>query len=198
MRYELIAIDLQNDFATEGGKHYKSRACIGFLKQELFPFLQENNLNINEIVSDYRQPRPGDRGVGCTPGEWSYESIVPEELVKSTWIKCMNSPLWTRDNAGIADVEPGLPRQDVEGFTNWLNENIGSPEDSTPVLFGLTADCCVLSTAQELNWRAYYPLILKEGVDHYSGKSEDTETVLKSPMSNWADVIEWNDLKGKL
>ena len=198
MKYEFIAIDLQNDFTTEGGGHYKHRPAVAFLKEHIFPYFKEHNVKVNEIISDYRAPRPGDKDKSCVPGTYGYESIVPREIVKSQWIKCMNSPLWTRDNAGVASGKPGLPRQDVTGFTKWLEESVGNRDEVTPVLFGLTADCCVMSTAQELNWRGYYPLVIKEGVEHYSGNPSDTESVLKSPFSNWAKVITWDELKGKL
>ena len=194
MRYEFVAIDLQNDFTSEGGLHFRLHECVDFLKQTLFPFLLKHNIKVSEIVSDYRQPRPGDSDESCVPGTWGYESIVPRGQVKSQWVKCMNSPLWTRDNAGISGVQPGLPRQDVPGFSKWLDENVGKREDITPVLFGLTIDCCVLSTAQELNWRGYYPVVLKEGVDHYSGMSDKKESVIITPLPNWAKVITWDEL----
>ena len=110
----------------------------------------------------------------------------------------MNSPIWTRDNIGDPNKIAGLPYQDTKGFGEWLEENIGKPEEVTPVLFGLTIDCCVLSTLQELSWRGYYPLVLKEAVDHYRGTEEAKEAVLKTPINNWADAITWDELKDKL
>lgn len=198
MKYQFLSVDLQNDFASEGGSHYKARPSINFDKEVLFPFFKEKNIEISEIISDYRQPRPGDRDESCVPGTWGYESIVPKEIVKSQWIKCMNSPIWIRDNIGDPNKTAGLPYQDTKGFGEWLKENIGKPGEVTPVLFGLTIDCCVLSTLQELNWRGYYPLVLKEAVDHYLGTEEAKETVLKTPINNWADVITWDELKAKL
>lgn len=196
--YSLLAIDLQNDFTTEGGLHYKVRPSVQFLNEKLFPFLKEHNIKINEIISDYRQPRPGDRGEGCVPGTWGSESIVPKEIVKAQWIKCMNSPLWTRENIGSPDKTPGIPYQDTKAFGEWAENNIGKPDEVVPVLFGLTIDCCVLSTLQELNWRGYYPLVIREGVDHYSGSEKDKEAVMGSAVENWAEVVRWDDLKGKI
>lgn len=193
-KYKFISVDLQNDFATEGGRHYKPIESVKFLKEIAFPYFEKNNVNIYEIISDYRQPRPGDVGKGCVPGTWGYESVVPRNLVKSVWIKSMNSPIWVRDNIGKADKVPGLPRQDPESFTKWLKENIGEPDEAMPILFGLTIDCCVLSALQELTWRGYHPSVLKEGVDHRSGKEEDKESVLRTPVSNWADIITWDDI----
>jgi nicotinamidase-related amidase len=198
MKYEFVLVDLQNDFATEGGKFYSPKPSVNFLNETLFPFLKEKGVQINEIVSDYRQPRPGDRGDCCHPGSWGYESLLPSELRKSLWIKCMNSPIWVRENIGIVDKEPGLPYQDIEGFTRWLDENIGLPKDVTPILIGLTIDCCVLSTAQELSWRGYSPIVLSEGVDHASGKLEDKDKIFETPLTNWADVINWSDLKNRI
>src|SRR3989338_1980320 len=120
MNYQFLSVDLQNDFASEGGKHYKVRPSINFDKKVLFPFLKEKNIKISEIISDYRQPRPGDRDDSCIPGTWSYESIVPKEIVKSQWIKCMNSSIWVRENIGNPDKEPGLPYQDTKAFGEWL------------------------------------------------------------------------------
>ena len=198
MNYAFLSVDLQNDFTTEGGKHYTPKASVSFMKETLFPFLTGKNIRINEIISDYRQPRPGDRDESCVPGIWGHESIVPKELVKARWLKCMNSPLWIRENIGDPNKEPGLPYQDTDKFTTWLTTNLGKPGEVTPIVFGLTIDCCVLSTLQELSWRGYYPWVLKEAVDHYSGKPEDKEVVLKTVASNWVEVISWADLKPKL
>ncbi|HEY4515596.1 MAG TPA: hypothetical protein VJH67_00175 [Candidatus Paceibacterota bacterium] len=198
MKYQLLAIDLQNDFATEGGKHYVHRPCTDFLKENVFPFLKEKNIKVNEIVSDYRQPRPGDRDESCIPGTWGYESIVPKEIIKSQWIKCMNSPIWIRGNIGDPEKIAGLPYQDTEKFGKWLEENFGSPKEVTPVLFGLTIDCCVLSTLQELNWRGYYTKVIYEGVDHYLATEEAKESVLKTPIPNWAEVVHWDEIKEKI
>ncbi len=194
MKYKLLSIDLQNDFATEGGRNYKVRPSVNFVKETLIPFLKEKNIKIAEIISDYRAPRPGDRGVTCEPGTWGYESIVTKELVSSQWIKCMNSPIWVRDNIGDPNKEPGLQYQDTVHFDEWVLQSFGNPGESTPVLFGLTIDCCVLSTLQELSWRGYKPLVLKEGVDHYDGTEESKRAILESPIPNWGKVNEWSDL----
>lgn len=198
MKYSLIAVDLQNDFTTENGKHYVKRPSVDFLKDNIFSFLKEKKITVNEIISDYRQPRPGDKDESCVPGTWGYESIVPRELVNAQWIKCMNSPIWVRENIGNPDKVAGLPYQDTETFGEWLDKNIGKPDEATPVLFGLTIDCCVLSTLQELSWRGYYPQVIREGVDHYIATGEAKEAVLKTPIPNWAEVVLWEEVKVKL
>jgi len=196
--YFIIAVDVQNEFAAEGGKFYSPKPSVEFLKEKLIPFLKEKNIKISEIISDYRQPRLGDRGDGCHPGTWGYESIIPKDLVKSVWVKCMNSPIWIRDGIGNKDKIPSLPYQDPKAFENWIKKNIGTPSETIPVLIGLTIDCCVLSTAQELNWRGYYPLVLREGVDHASGKIEDRDRLINDPVANWADVVNFDDLKKQI
>lgn len=198
MKYSLIAIDLQNDFTTEGGQHYIKRPCVNYLKNNVFPFLKERSIKINEIISDYRPPRPGDRGTGCVPGTWGYESIIPKEIVKSQWIKCMNSPTWIRENIGNAKKEAGPPYQDTRMFSEWLDKNVGKPDEVIPVLFGLTIDCCVLSTLQELSWRGYYPKVLYEGTDHYKATKEAKDMVIESALNNWGNVIHWDELRSNL
>ncbi|MFW6109931.1 MAG: hypothetical protein ACOC6Q_00685 [Patescibacteria group bacterium] len=193
--YSFISVDLQNVFASEGGKGYTPKSSVGFLKSKLFPYFEKKNIKINEIVSDYRQPRPGDKGDLCHPGTWGYQSIVPEKLRRSLWVKCMNSPIWVRENIGNEDAEPGLPYQDTAKFGKWLEKNVGDREKVIPVVFGLTVDCCVLSTLQELNWRGYYPLLIEEGTDHRTGEKADKQKVLDAAIGNWASVIGWKKLK---
>jgi len=43
------------------------------------PCLKEKGIKIAEIISDYRQPRPGDLDDSTRPGETGYESGKPEE-----------------------------------------------------------------------------------------------------------------------
>ena len=133
----LLGIDLQNDFASEGGKHYTPKPSVTFLQSTLFPYLEGRHIKICEIISDYRQPRPGDSGEGCIPGTRGYESIIPRELVKSQWVKCMNSPLWIRENGGDPDKAPGLPYQDPQKFGAWLKNNLGEPSAVQPALSDL-------------------------------------------------------------
>lgn len=196
MKIKIVSIDFQKDFTTEGGICYKLRPSVDFVKSTLIPFLEKYNLNIAEILSDYRQPRPGDRGNCCRPGEWGYESEIPERVKdKDTWIKCMNSPIWVRDNIGDPTKQPGLPYQEPKKFSQWIEKVIGKPEDTDVVLIGLTLDCCVLCTAQEFDFRGYKVKILKEAVDAYSGSSDEKEALCKTPIKNWADVINWKEVQ---
>jgi len=109
----------------------------------------------------------------------------------------MNSPIWIRENGGISNSKPGLPYQDSEKFTLWLNKNIGKPEDvGWIVLIGLTMDCCVLCTAQELTFRGYKVKIIEEATDPAGGDEKYKKTIItQSPLLNWAKVISWEEFK---
>ena len=194
MKTKIVSIDFQKDFTAEGGICYKPRPSDDFVKNTLVPYLEKKNLKIAEIISDYRQPRPGDRGDCCHPGEWGYVSEIPKSAKENDiWLKCMNSPIWVRDNIGDPTKQPGLPYQDPKKFSEWIEKVIGKPEDSEVVLVGLTLDCCVLCTAQEFSFRGYKVKILKEAVDAYSGEETEKESLCKTPVENWADVINWEE-----
>ncbi|MGD9276668.1 MAG: isochorismatase family protein [Candidatus Pacearchaeota archaeon] len=200
-KIKIISIDFQKEFSLKGFKHYKPHSNVDFIRKTFIPFLRKHNIKIAEIISDYRQPRPGDLDDSTRPGETGYDSIIPEDVkLKNIWIKCMNSPIWTRKNIGNPNKKPGLPYQDPKAFTNWLNSTIGKPKDvSEVILIGLTIDCCVFCTAQELKFRGYNVKILKEGVDVYSGDKKEKEMILNnSPLLNWAKVIPWDELRKKL
>lgn len=198
---KIISVDFQKEFSAKGGKHYKPRLCVDFIKNTLIPFLRKNSVMIAEIVSDYRKPRPADLDDSTRPGEEGYASEIPDDVkLKNVWVKSMNSPIWTRENIGNPNKKPGIPYQDPKAFTQWLNSIIGKPEKVDDiVLIGLTLDCCVFSTAQELRWRGYKVKILREAVDTYSGSPQEKEMILNNPpLLNWAKVISWSELKGKL
>jgi nicotinamidase-related amidase len=197
----IISIDFQKDFSAPGGKCYRPRPSVKFIKGTLVPFLRKNNISIAEIISDYRQPRPGDRGDCNWPGTAGYESEIPDDVKLSpVWIKCMNSPIWTRKNIGNPNRKPGLPYQDPRAFARWLHAAIGKPSRAEMVvLVGLTLDCCILSTAQELSWHGYDVKILAEGTDTYSGNQGEKEGMLgRPPLSNWAEAISWEELRREL
>lgn len=199
-KIKIISVDFQKDFTAKGGICYKQRNSVDFIKNTLVPFLRRDNIKIAEIISDYRQPRPGDRGNLCHPGEWGYESEIPKDVkLKNSWIKCMNSPIWIRKNIGISDKKPGLPYQDPVKFNKWLLKTVGKSGEVQVILIGLTIDCCVLCTAQELNWRGYKIKILEEAVDSYSGNLNEKEQILNNPpLINWAKIISWEKLAKNL
>ncbi len=193
---KFISIDFQKEFTTKEGKWFNSGRSVEFVKNKVILFLQEHKIKISEIISDYRQPRPGDSGDGCYPGTDGYESeILVDVKNKDIWVKCMNSPLWIRDNGGIPDSNPGLPYQDTEKFSIWLKNNIGEPKDvEFVVLIGLTIDCCVLCTAQELTFRGYNVKIIEEATDPAGGEEKYKKSIItKSPLLNWAEVIKWEE-----
>lgn len=195
---KIISIDLQKDFTDPKGRAFRERPSVAFVKNDLAPFLREKDIKIYEIISDYRQPRQGDTGDLCHPGTFGFESEIPEDIKSSNiWIKSMNSPEWIRKGRGDKDAVPELPYPDPESFTKWLNETIGVPEEKNKiVLIGLTLDCCVLSTAQDLTFRGYDVYVLNEAVDVYSGNQEEKEYLLKNvPLKNWADGMTFEELK---
>jgi nicotinamidase-related amidase len=112
----------------------------------------------------------------------------------------MNSPIWVREGIGEENTQPGIPYQDPAQFTKWLERTIGQPGDVDFVtLVGLTIDLCVFCTAQELSWRGYDIKILEEGTDAVNGNEEyKMQLLTKSPVLNWASVINWSELKGIL
>lgn len=123
MKIKIVSVDFQKDFTAKGGACYKPRPSVNFVKHTLIPYLEKKGTDVAEIISDYRQPRPGDRGNCCRPGEWGYESEIPKTLKeKRVWIKCMNSPIWIRNNIGDSRRKPGLPYQDSEKFTKWIKK----------------------------------------------------------------------------
>ncbi len=201
MGIKIISVDLQKEFSAYGGKHYRPHLNVKFIKDTLVPFLRKQDMKVAELISDYRQPRPGDLDDSTKPGEWGYESELPGDVkLKPVWIKCMNSPIWIRKNIGDPDKKPGLPYQDTKAFGSWLDKVVGKPgEANRVVLIGLTLDCCVFCTAQELTFRGYNVRVLAEGVDVYSGKAADKKMVLNNyPLSNWAEPVYWRELEREL
>ncbi len=185
--YKIISVDMQNDFASEGGVHYNPRRqSVQVVTNSLIPMLLERKIQIGEIISDYRQPRTGDKGDCCHPGTWGYESIIPNELVHFRHIKCMNSPFFTRHGIGDKKVEPGLPLADTEDLYHWLRICAGPPGEKKIILFGLTLDCCVLSTAQAIRWGGYEVRILMPATDTTDAIQGDKEIVMSTVLKNWA------------
>lgn len=197
MKLSFLSVDLQHEFTRPEGKWYNPGKSISFVKETLVPFLKEKNIKVAEIISDYRQPRPGDSGDGCYPGTTGYISELSLDVkYPEQWVKCMNSPVWIRDGIGDAQAKPGLPYQDTEKFGQWLTQYVGFPENTHVILFGLTADWCVFSTAQELTWRGYQVSILEEATDVAGGDESYKKQVLeKSPLCNWADKITFKEVQ---
>ena len=198
MKIKIISVDVQKAFSEKGGKHYRRRPAVDFLKKTLVPYLLEKDIKIAEIISDYRQPRKGDRSHSCIPGTHGYESEIDVKVkMNPIWIKAMNSPVWTRKGAGNPRMNPEEPYPDPDKFTKWLTKVIGKSEEvDLVVLVGLTTDCCVFCTAQELAFRGYKVKLLKEGTDTYSGSQKEKNMILKNyPLKNWAGEITWKELR---
>ena len=197
MKTKIISIDFQKEFTEEGGYCYRDRPSVNFVKETFIPHLIERGIKIAEIISDYRWPRlKVHKKEYCIPGTVGFESEIPTDAkVGDIWIKCANSPIWTRDNIGDATKQAGVPYQDTEKFSNWIKQEIGGPEETEILLIGLTLDCCILSVAQEFCWRGYKVRILKEAVDTFSGDQKEKEMLCKTLLYNWAQIVSWEEIK---
>lgn len=198
MNIKFISVDLQQDFSAKGGKHYAARLAVGFIKKILLPYFHKKRIKVSEIILDYRREYNRKDNNACIPGTWGYASEIPtKNKNKDIWVKCQNSPIWITKNIGNSKKQPGTPYQDPKAFTRWLNINIGKPEDvDFVVLIGLTLDCCVFCTAQELKFRGYKVKILEEATDVNHGGKKDKEMILKNyPLKNWARPITWKELQ---
>lgn len=189
----MISVDLQRDFTAEGGLDYCPRPAVGFIKGVLVPHLRARGLTVAEIVSDYRQPRPGSGAERCVPGQPGYESELPADVKDANvWVKAMHSPAWVRENGGVAGAPPGWPYPDPAGLTRWLEATVGPPREADEiVLIGLTLDCCVLCAAQALHFRGYRVRFLVEAVDSYSGSQQEKLALLECPLRNWGRPLAW-------
>jgi nicotinamidase-related amidase len=200
VRTKIISIDFQKEFTEEGGFCYRDRPSVIFMKEVLIPYVIEHNIKMAEIISDYRQPRPStNKKDYCVPGTIGYESEIPADAKKvEAWIKCANSPIWIRDNIGDASKQPGHPYQAPQKFNDWIASEIDSPEETEILLVGLTLDCCVLCSAQEFRARGYKVKIIKDAVDTFSGDQTEKESLCKTPLYNWAEVVSWEEVKDSI
>ena len=122
---KIVSVDFQKDFSSAEGLCYRARPCVDFIKGKLVPHLREHNLKVAEIVSDYRLPRPGDEFECCVPGTAGYVSEIPDDVKHpQVWVKCMNSPIWVRENGGVAGKPAGRPYPHPEAFAAWLARTI--------------------------------------------------------------------------
>jgi hypothetical protein len=128
MPINILAVDLQNDFASEGGALYSPRPCVPFMRDTLLPFVRKRGYPIAEIVSDYRATEPETGAAVCVPGQWGYQSIIPFDLKHpQVWVKAEPSPAWVRHGGGQADQLACPPYPDPNGFSVWLAATLGPP-----------------------------------------------------------------------
>ena len=196
----ILSIDFQNDFCSPDGRWFLSRPSHAFILDTLVPFLEEHDFKLAEIVSDYRLPRPNESEAYCVPGTKGFESAIPESArIQSRWIKSMNSPAWVRENGGNADKPAGVPYSAPTLLTQWMEQVFGKPQDAGEiVLVGLTLDCCVLCTAQELYFRGYKARYLLEGVDTYNGAEDEKRQMCTTPLPMWGKPISWKEVQANL
>ena len=198
MALHILSVDLQNEFAVEGGALYRPRPCVPFIRDTFLPFVRARGYTIAEIISDYRITAPAVGTPTCVPGQWGYQSIIPTDVKHPcVWVKAEPSPGWTRAGAGQADQRPGVPYPDPNAFSAWLTATIGAPAaDQAIILVGLMLEICVLSTLQELKYRGYRVKVLFEGVDTYTGTEEHKQLLVATLFPFWGQAITWQDLAG--
>ncbi|TRZ55243.1 hypothetical protein D4Q76_00835 [archaeon] len=51
MKIKIISVDLQKDFSAKGGKEFRPRPSVEFIRNTLIPFLRKRN-----IMSGSQQP----------------------------------------------------------------------------------------------------------------------------------------------
>jgi nicotinamidase-related amidase len=197
MTTNIIAVDLQNDFCTEGGVHYHPRPSVPFIKETFLPFVRERSYRVAEIISDYRKTERGAKSSTCVPGQWGFESIIPSDVKHpSVWVKAAPSPAWTRAGAGQENQPPGEPYPNPDAFSAWLRRVIGAPSTQQEIiLIGLVLEVCVLSTLQELKLRGYQVKVLFEGVDTYSGNVEQKQLLFETLFPFWGEGVSWTEMK---
>lgn len=195
--YEFLCVDFQKDFACADGKNFNKGNGARFIQDTLYPYLVANGIRVAEIVSDYRLPRGKSKNESCIPGTDGYESLLPNKLRKGKpWVKCMHNPLWTRKNIGVANAPLGEIYQDSQGFNKWIAEHI---ECKKVVLFGLTADCCVLQVASELYFRGYDVYVIYEATDPMNERLEHKDSIMyRSSLNIYATTIHFDELVAML
>ena len=194
---KIISVDFQKDFTAPGGiKFHPARTAPYFIKHTLIPFFKKHKIKIAEIISDDRLPRPGEFQSYCVPGTEGYQSEIPSSIrYENVWLKALYSPDWIRVNLGLPNKKPGKIYQESAEFTNWLNNTIGLPSETAITLIGLTLDCCVLCTAQQLYFRGYKVYFLEEGVDLSDPTQLDKHKILRNNIFiKWANPINWQNL----
>jgi nicotinamidase-related amidase len=196
MAMHILSVDFQNEFAAEGGAHYRPRPCVPFITDTFLPFVRGRGSTIAEIISDYRVTEPGSGTPACVPGLWGYQSLIPTAVKHPrVWVKAEPSPAWTRAGAGQAEQLPGAPYPAPDAFSAWLTATIGPPSpDQEIILVGLMLEICVLSTLQELYYRGYRAKVLFEGVDTYAGDVEHKRLLFATLFPFWGQAIFWHDL----
>lgn len=193
MNFDFICIDFQNDFASPGGINFNKGKSVSFIKEKMFPFLKDRNIQVSEILSDYRIPRGKSNNESCIPGSWGFQSLLPSALKKGTsWIKCMHNPLWIRKNIGVPNVSLGKEYQSPRKFNKWLKDNV---PNKNVILFGETADCCMLQVASELYFRGYNVYFIYEACDPMNERLDKKDDVLyHSSVSIYSKTIRFEEL----
>jgi hypothetical protein len=190
-----LCVDYQYDFVSPEGKAGVIGNSPLFIADTLIPFLVAKDFKVSEIISDYRLPRGKSHSESCVPGTQGFQSLLPDHVrYADPHIKCMHSPLWTRNNIGIADQPLGKEYQAPELFNDWVSRHF--PDKTIPiVMFGETMECCLLNVAQELYFRGHNVYILYEATDPMPERQSFKDDISHhSTLSLYAKSITFKEL----
>ncbi len=192
-----ISVDFQRDFVDPDGKSPCSGSSPVFITKSLIPWMEENDIEVLEIISDYRLPRGKSKNESCVPGTKGYESLIPAKIKNpDVFIKCMHNPTWMRDNIGDPTQAPSDVYPLPERFTGWVEKHIPSRKKPI-VLFGETMECCILNVSQELYFRGYNVFVLYEASDPMSINQAFKDIIAyNSSLSIYAQTMRFDELKG--
>ena len=190
--FDFICVDYQYDFINPNGKNYVKGESVTFIQNVLIPYFMKNDIKVAEIISDYRLPRGKSKNESCVPGTNGFISQLPDSLRKNTpWIKCMHNPLWIRKNIGLINVKLGPVFQCPEQFNKWISKNI---KHDNIVLFGETADCCLLQVASELYFRGFNVFYIYEATDPMAERLKyKNEILYHSSVSIYVKTLKFNE-----
>lgn len=104
----------------------------------------------------------------------------------------MHNPLWIRKNIGVPNVSLGKEYQSPCKFNKWLKDNV---PNKNVILFGETADCCMLQVASELYFRGYNVYFIYEACDPMNERLDKKDDVLyHSSVSIYSKTIRFEEL----
>lgn len=191
--YRFLAVDVQNEFMHPDGCWFNRGTSPYFIQSTLLPYLQEKKCPIVEIISDYGAPRPGHSTNGCIPGTFGYLSVIPSfQHHGSYWVKSMHNPIWIRNP--LSTYKTPVPCPDL--FTHWLEESVGSPEETIVILFGLTMEVCVMNVCQELYFRGYESKLIIEGTDPMNERLQYKGLIAQfSSLGMYTEVTTFDQIK---
>lgn len=190
--FDFLCVDFQYDFANVKGQKFTKGESVEFIINELFPFFVKYDIKVSEILSDYRLPRGKSENELCVPGDIGFISLLPDNLRRGKpWIKCMHNPLWVRENIGVPNAKLGPIYQNPEAFNQWIKEHL---QTKNVILFGETAECCLLQVASELYFRGFNVYYIYEATDPMAERLLDKDKILfNSTVSIYVKTVKYSE-----